>query len=64
VITPQGYEEGADTAAAETAVAVTAVSQPERGSDEAEHELGGLIHTGAGGSAFAAPPARRLNWLV
>ena len=60
--TPQGSSEGA-YAAAGTAAAVTAVSQPERGSDEAEHELGGLNHLGAGGSAIAAPPTRRLNWL-
>jgi len=63
VIPPQGNEEGADTAAAGTAAAVAAVSQPERGSDEAEHDLGGLIDTEAGGSATAAPPASRLNWL-
>jgi hypothetical protein len=46
-----------------TAGAVAAVLQPERGSDEAEHHLGGLDHLELGGAASAAPPSRRLRWL-
>jgi hypothetical protein len=43
--------------------AVAAVPHPERGSDEAEHHLGGVDHLEVGGTASAAPPNRRLRWL-
>ena len=46
-----------------TADAVTAVPQPERGSDETEHELGRLDRPDLGGTASATPPSRRIRWL-
>jgi hypothetical protein len=47
-----------------TAGAVAAVLKPDRGSDEAQHDLGGLDHPEVGGgSAPAAPPTRRIHWL-
>jgi hypothetical protein len=59
-----GTDRPADAAAAGAAAAVAATPQHERGSDEAEHELGGLNRSEVGGRAIAAPPARRLNWLA
>jgi hypothetical protein len=46
-----------------TADAVTAVPQPERGSDEIEHHLGRLDRPELGGTASATPPSRRIRWL-
>jgi hypothetical protein len=46
-----------------TAVAVAAVPQPERGSDEPQQRMVELDHVEVGGSAAAAPPGRRLHWL-
>jgi len=57
-------EAPADAEAAGAAAAVTGAPQPERGNDEAEHELGRLSHPEAEGSPIAAPSARRLNWLA
>jgi hypothetical protein len=46
-----------------TAAAVTVVLQPERGSDEEEHDLERIDQPGMGGSAAAMPPVR-LHWLA
>src|SRR5947208_4927370 len=47
-----------------TANVVRAVPESERGSDEAEHQLGRLAdHPEVGGNASAAPPRPRIHWL-
>ena len=56
-------EARAGVTAGGTAGADAAVPQPERGSDEAEHQLGQLDHPEVGGTAPAAPPGRRMRWL-
>lgn len=64
MISPPETDQPADTVAAGAAAAVTAAPQSERGSDEAEHDLGGLNHVEVGGSTLVTPPTRRLNWLA
>jgi hypothetical protein len=46
-----------------TAAAVSAVLEPERGSDEEEHDLERVDQPGMGGTAAAMPPVR-LHWLA
>jgi hypothetical protein len=54
-------DDQAGVTAGGAAGAVAAVPQLERGSDEAEHDLGQLDHPRLGG--LAAPPGRRMRWL-